>query len=636
MASLINIGITGVRAAQASLIATSHNISNVSTAGYSRQVTQQQANTPLYTGAGFLGQGVSVTTVQRQYSEFLQQQVLSAQSRASELDSYKTQIEQVDDLLADPDAGLSPALQGFFNGLSDVAANPTSSAARQSLISSAQSLTSRFQLLDGRLSEIRSGVDTQIQSSITNINAYSRQIADLNQRIILAQAGGTQQPANDLYDQRDKLIADLNKELQVSTITQSDGTLSVMVGNGQPLVVGNTSYQLAAVPDAYDQTRLTVGTVLANGNKVALPESMLTGGTLGGLLSFRSQTLDPAQNALGRVAIALGESFNAQHKLGQTLTGALGGNFFQPATGSALSSSNNSGSGSVTVGISDASQLTTSDYRLSYDGSNYLLTRMSDNTTWSGASMAALQAAVSPAQGFTLSMSGAPAAGDSFLIKPTRNGAHDIAVAITDTREVAAASPITTAATGTNTGSATIDAGSVTNLTNVPLGSAVTLTYNSGTNTFDATGGITLSGISYTAGQTIDLGGIEVTLRGSPANGDTFTIAANTGGNDDNRNALALGALQTANTMIGGTASYQGAYAVMVSDVGNKAREVEVTSSAAVALVDQATAAQQSVSGVNLDEEAANLIRFQQAYQASGKVLEIAGRLFDELLAIGR
>lgn len=635
MASLINIGITGVRAAQASLVTTSHNISNVSTPGYSRQMTLQQANTPLYTGAGFLGQGVSVTTVQRQYSAFLEQQVLSAQSRSSELDTYQAQIQQLDDLLADPDAGLSPALQSFFTGVSQVAANPTSVPARQSMISSAQALDSRFDLLDSRLSEIRSGVDAQIKTSITNINAYATQIADLNQRIIIAQAGGTQQPANDLYDQRDKLIGDLNKELKVSTITQSDGTLSVMVGNGQPLVVGNTSYKLAAVPDVNDQTRFTVGTVLGNGNTVALPESMLSGGNLGGLLSFRSETLDPAQNALGRVAIALGETFNAQHKLGQDLNGALGKNFFQPATGTVLPSVKNTGTGSLSIAITSASQLTTSDYRLGYDGTNYSLTRLSDNTTWSGASMAALQAAVSPAQGFTLSMSGAPAAGDNYLVQPTRNGAHNFAVAINDSREVAAASPITTAATTANTGTGAIDVGVVTSLANIPLGSPVTLTYNSGTNTFDATGGITLSGISYTAGQAIDLGGIKVTLSGTPANGDTFTVAANTGGVNDNRNALALGGLQTANTMVGGTTSYQGAYASMVSDVGNKAREVDVTSAAAQTLVDQTTAAQQAMSGVNLDEEAANLIRFQQAYQASGKVLEIAGKLFDELLAMG-
>lgn len=637
--SVFNIGVSGLAAAQAGLLTTGHNISNASTPGFNRQQIVQSTNTPQFTGAGYFGQGTNVTTVQRVYNQFLASQTLSAQTRLSELNAYADQIRQVDGLLADPSAGLSTALNDFFRGVHEVAANPASIPARQSMLSMAQALVGRFQSVDGRLNEIRDGVDTQLASTVADINSYTTQIAALNQRIILAQAAGPGQPANDLLDQRDQLIAQLNQQVRVTTLTESDGSLSVFVGNGQAVVVGAQSYGLATMQSGEDASRMTVGITLASGGTAALPEAMLTGGTLGGLLAFRRESLDTAQNALGRIALGLAETFNAQHRLGQDLTGALGGNFFTAPAPQVITPNNppNGGTAAIGVAVASAANLTTSDYRLTANGGgNYTLVRLSDNTTVFSAT--ALPQTV---DGLTISLaSGAANAGDSFLIQPTRAAAHDIAVALTDARSIAAAAPIRTAASNGNSGTGAISAGSVNAPppVNANLTQTVTITFNNPPTTFDVVGTGTgnPAGVAYTAGGSISYNGWTVEIGGTPAAGDVFTISANSAGVADNRNALLLAGLQTGKTLAGGTASYQSAYAQIVSDVGNKTREIQVTATAQESVVKQAEEAQQSLSGVNLDEEAANLLRYQQAYQASGKMIEIADKLFNTLLELGR
>ncbi|GMU48917.1 MAG: hypothetical protein AMXMBFR31_11430 [Candidatus Desulfobacillus denitrificans] len=637
--SVFNIGVSGLAAAQAGLLTTGHNISNASTPGFNRQQIVQSTNTPQFTGAGYFGQGTNVTTVQRVYNQFLASQTLSAQTRLSELNAYADQIRQVDGLLADPSAGLSTALNDFFRGVHEVAANPASIPARQSMLSMAQALVGRFQSVDGRLNEIRDGVDTQLASTVADINSYTTQIAALNQRIVLAQAAGPGQPANDLLDQRDQLIVQLNQQVRVTTLTESDGSLSVFVGNGQAVVVGAQSYGLATMQSGEDASRMTVGITLASGGTAALPEAMLTGGTLGGLLAFRRESLDTAQNALGRIALGLAETFNAQHRLGQDLTGALGGNFFTAPAPQVITPNNppNGGTAAIGVAVASAANLTTSDYRLTANGGgNYTLVRLSDNTTVFSAT--ALPQTV---DGLTISLaSGAANAGDSFLIQPTRAAAHDIAVALTDARSIAAAAPIRTAASNGNTGTGAIGAGSVNAPppVNANLTQTVTITFNNPPTTFDVAGTGTgnPANVVFTAGGSISYNGWTVQIGGTPAAGDVFTISANSAGVSDNRNALLLAGLQTGKTLAGGTASYQSAYAQIVSDVGNKTREIQVTATAQESVVKQAEDAQQSLSGVNLDEEAANLLRYQQAYQASGKMIEIADKLFNTLLELGR
>ena len=349
--SVFSVGISGLNAAQAGMLTTSHNIANASTAGYNRQEIVQGTNTATFTGVGFVGQGTHVQTVRRIYDQFLGRQVLSAEAGAAEMGTYQAQISQIDNLLADSSSGLSPALAAFFKGVQDVAANPASIPGRQSMLSAAQALTARFQAIDRRLTEIRDDTNQQIAGQVAQINTYSSQLADINQRIILAQARGADQPPNDLLDQRDQMLKDLNTLVRVSTVVQGDGSFNVFIGNGQPLVVGNQSYQLKAVQAPDDPERTNVAIVGVGGTALTMPESQITGGSLGGLLNFRSQTLDDVQNALGRVALTLAQNFNDQHRLGQDLTGALGQNFFSTSVPTVRPSSLNTGTGMPTANM---------------------------------------------------------------------------------------------------------------------------------------------------------------------------------------------------------------------------------------------------------------------------------------------
>ncbi|MBL8490268.1 MAG: flagellar hook-associated protein FlgK, partial [Rhodocyclaceae bacterium] len=504
----------------------------------------------------------------------------------------------------------------------------------------AQSLVARFQAIDNRLNEIREGTNAQVSGEVSAINTLVSQIAETNQRIILAQAAGSSQPANDLLDQRDQLIADLNKEIKVQTVSDPDGTVSVFIGNGQPVVVGTLAYTLQAIAAPEDSEKITVALEAPGGSSVYLQESLLTGGTLGGLIKFRNESLDSVQNGLGRIALALGQTFNDQHQLGQDLTGALGTAFFDLGGPTLKPNALNTGGGVPGVTITDVTQLTSSDYRLSFDGANYIVTRLADNTVVSTTASLAPPVVV---DGMTITAgTWAPAANDSIMVLPTRTGAHDLGVAITDARNVAAAAPVRSAANVANTGTGKVSAGSVdappppgANLRNT-----VTITFDTPPGTFDvfdATLGVALAtNVAYTPGADIGYNGWTMQISGSPAAGDVFTMSSNLNGVSDNRNAVALGALQTAKIIAGSTASYTTAYAQIVSQVGTKTAEVDTIGKSQQALADQTESARQSVSGVNLDEEAANMLRYQQAYQAAAKMIDIAGTLFDEILALGR
>jgi flagellar hook-associated protein 1 FlgK len=827
--SILGTGLSGLSAAQTGLLTTGHNISNASTPGYSRQQAIQVSNLPQPTGSGFIGQGVQVTTVRRIYSQYLVSQTLQAQTQSSQLDSYYTQIKQIDNILGDPNSGLSPALQDFFRGVQDVAASPASVPSRQALLSNAQSLTARLQGLNQRFTEIRDGVNRQITESVNEINSLAQQIASLNHNIILAQGAAGGQPPNDLLDQRDALLTQLNGITNTAVVREGEGGLNIFIGNGQALVVGAQTLTLKAVVSPEDPRKTVVGYV-SGGSTVLIQESNLQGGALGGYLAFRG-TLDSAQNALGRIAISLGQTFNDQHRLGQDLNGALGGNFFTVPVPKVISVAGNNPASSIAASISDVGALTTSDYQLGFDGTTYTLTRLSDNTS---VSTSVVPSGAAPLALDGLSITAATInAGERFMIQPTRNGAQDIAVAINDTAKIAAAAPIRTAATLSNASAARISAGSVnsfndkvvitftsptafdvvdgttgavlaknmtyaaggnisfngwttqiagapaaadtftvdrtltattsstatigvatlnspspvdTFLTNgikvvfdsaiafhiegatnnvtgassiaagatfapaLPLatganpgvvvtngtatigtggagayastgakvtisggtvnvaagiatisGATVTVEGGSyyGSTTFkgvditinNATGAISIpaaaaattastfhgrpaTGIAYDSAipNLVSVNGWTAELTGTPGAGDVFTIGPNNSGIADNRNALLLGGLQARNTLAGGTATYQSAYGQLVSQIGNKTRELEVTSKAQANLVAQTEQAQQSLSGVNLDEEAANLLRYQQAYQASGKVMQIAASLFETLL----
>lgn len=635
--SILGLSVSGLNAARANLQTTTHNISNVNTPGYNRQEVIQNTNISLSSDAGFIGGGVRVSTVQRIYSEFLVTQAQQAQSKSSQLDTHSAQISQLNNMVADSSAGLSPALQNFFSSVQDVATNPASVPSRQALLNNSEALVTRFQMMDQRLSDSRAGVNKQITSTVGEINTLAQAIADLNQSISLAegQAGG--QPANDLLDQRDALTMELSKLTNTSVVQQSNGAHNIFIGNGQPLVVGAETFKLKAVASPQDPQTLTVGFVSGN-NTILIPENQLQdGGSLGGFLAFRNETLDSAQNALGRIAIGLAQTFNDQHRLGQDLNGDLGGDYFTVPTPTVISAEGNDATSTITAAISDVGALTTSDYKFDFDGTNYTLTRLSDNNS---VSTTVLPSNAAPLTVDGISITNANInANEHFIIQPTRDGANEIALAINNTAKIAAAAPIRTEASITNTGSGTISAGSV----NPPpidanLQQPVTITFHTPFDSqFDVTGtgaGLPANNQVFTAGEDISFNGFTVQIDGNPAAGDTFTIGPNTNANSDNRNALLLGELQTQNILADGTASYQSTYGQLVSQIGSKTRELQVTSEAQANLLAQTNQSLQSLSGVNLDEEAANLIRFQQAFQASSKVIEISSSLFDSLLRI--
>ena len=628
--AIFGIGVSALAAAQAGLLTTQHNIANANTTGYHRQEVRQGTATPQFNGGGYFGQGVKVETVARIYSQYLDHQVQSAQAQASQHGAELAQLNQINNLLADPDAGLSTALQAFYAAAQDAATQPASQPSRQALLGAAESLAARFGALGGRLSELREATNAQVRASVAGINGTATQLADLNRQITLAESAG--QPPNDLYDQRDQLLTDLNQQVRATTVRQADGSLNVFIGNGQPLVVGQQAYALEAKPSAADPGTLDIY-YRAGETSLPLAAQSLTGGELGGLLNFRTQGLDAAQNALGRVALGLAAAFNAQHRLGQDLTGVAGGDFFAPlAPGAAVANAHNTGNAQLGLALGDAAQLTASDYQLAFDGANYTLTRLSDQTQTVFASLP------QSVDGLDLSLnSGTPAAGDRFLLRPTRDAAGQFGMAITDPARFAAAAPVRAAAGAANLGTGKVSAGTVS-AQDPNLLAPVSITFNNPPTTFNVAGTGTgnPSNVAYTPGAALDYNGWTVEISGAPAAGDTFTVAANAGGTADNRNALALAALQTQHTLAGGTTTFQGAYSQLVAQVGNRTREVETAARAQEGLLAQATQARESVSGVNLDEEAARLLRYQQAYQAAAQAIATASDVFQTLLGLGR
>ena len=653
--SLLAIGKTGLYAAQAALATTGHNIANANVAGFSRQTVVQATSAALDTGVGFLGTGTEIAQIKRYSDNFLNTQVRSAQASTSGLESYYSQIKQIDNLLADTTSGLSPAMQGFFKGVQDMAANRASVPSRQAMLSSAETLATRLQDLDSRLGEIRSGVNGEIEASVTAINTYGAQIAKLNEQISNFASSATR-PPNDLLDQRDQVVLELNKFVKASVTPGDNGSLTISIGNGQPLVVGNDSFQLAAMVSPTDLTRLEVGYQV--GTKVAvLPDGALSGGKLGGVLEFRTETLDKAQSALGKIAIGMAFEFNAQHQLGLDQNGNPGQPFFNVAPAFVGASINNAKgtnanpAAELTAKVTDPGKLKDSDYEVTFNGTSYKVVRQSDNAEVGTVTPAADGTATFEVDGVEFNFKNNARNKDTFLVRPTIDGAANFNVLANDVSQIAAAAPILTSMPLTNTGTAKISEGKVSkDFLTAPAALPVTLAFDetSGNLTGFPAGMVTVvnskgessqvnaNNVKFDNGSTYSFGGVSVTMTGKPGNGDKFTIATNSSGVGDTRNIAALGELQTKNIFNNGTATLTSSYAQMVSQVGNKTREVQVNAQAGNALLAQATGAQADVSGVNLDEEAANLIKYQQAYQASSKVMQIAGTIFDTLLSISR
>ncbi len=649
MADLLGIGTSGLLSFQRALTTTSHNISNVNTDGYSRQRVELATRLPQRTGAGFFGQGVGVVNVTRNFDQFKIDQVRNYTATNSRHEIFHDLSSQIDNLLADPDAGLAPAMEEFFNAVQGVADNPSSQAARQVMMSDAESLVERFHYLDQRLTDLNEQANQRLTSVVDEINAMAKAIAELNVSIARETGAANGKPPNDLLDQRDLIINQLSEKVKVTTLPQDDGQLNVFIGTGQSLVLGGTSTELALRPSEFVPTRLEI--VIDDGRQGVNVTNLLTGGELSGVVDFVQNILEPSRKDLGRVAMSVAESFNAQHRLGLDLEGLPGADFFAVPGAQVLSPGGNIASGQPTVTISDINQLTTDDYMVEQENGNWTITNLTSNRT------TLLGAGPGPytIDGIDIDLSSVSGAanGDAFMIRPTFMAANDIAMKLNDPTRIAAAGPLiggerTTAPL--NSGTASIENVYITDPSVYPLGGDITFTYDEVAREFTLSGAVTGT-IPYDPAihdgmeQSIAIGAGEIrfTIRGLPqspptaAVADQFTISNNTDATTDNRNALLLGGLQIDKTMLGGTATFQDVYGQMVADVGARTHQAEISLRASETLKEQAIAAHQSVSGVNLDEEAANLIRFQQAYQATAKIISTADTLFQTLLnAVGR
>ena len=656
--NLLAIGKTGLYAAQAALSTTGHNITNANVAGYSRQVVVQAASAALNTSAGFMGTGTEIAQIKRYSDEFLNTQVRSAQASTSGLESYWSQIKQIDNLLADTTSGLSPAMQDFFKGVQDMAANRASVPSRQAMLSSAESLAGRLNAMDARMGELREGVNSDIESSVTAVNTYARQIAKLNEQIGVY-SSSDQRPPNDLLDQRDQIVLELNKIVKANVRPGDGNSLTVSIGNGQPLVLGQESFQLAAVRSPTDLTRLEVGYQV--GNKVAvLPDGALSGGKLGGVLDFRNNSLDKAQSQLGKIALGMAFEFNRQHELGLDQNGAPGKAFFNEAPAYVGKSINNakgtvdSPAAEITAKVTDPSKLADKDYEITFNEGKYSVVSLPGRQGVTTVTPGADGNATLQLGGVEFTFSGNARQGDTFLVRPTINGAADFKVLANDVSQIAAASPVLTNMPLGNTGTGKISEAKVDRDFTAATPLPIAFTFNKAAGETTGTLTVTPAGlpvyevtdkgvkelidgdIAFKDGATYSVGGVLVTLTGAPGNGDKFEILNNNSGVGDTRNIAALGELQTKNIFNGGSATLQSSYAQMVSEVGNKTREVQINAQAGYTQLEQAQSAAANVSGVNLDEEATNLIKYQQAYQASSKVMQIASTIFDTLLSISR
>jgi flagellar hook-associated protein 1 len=659
--NLLTIGLSGLQAAQWGLTTTGENISNASTPGYSMETPVYSEVAGTYTGSGYLPMGVSTDTVTRAYSQYLTTELNNAQSSSSSLTAYNTMITELNNLVGSPTKGIASAISGYFTGLQNVANNASNISTRQTAISDAQTLANQINAAGQQYDQLRSSVNTQLSDAVTQINTYTAQIASLNTQITQASSQG--QPPNQLLDERDQAVSNLSQLIGVSVV-QDNGSYSLFMSSGQPLVLAGNSFNLGTATSTGDPSELSVQYLGQAGAKPAptpqnLSDTSVSGGTLGGLLQFRSQTLDPAEAQLGAIATSFAAQVNAQNELGLTLNGTAGGALFTVGAPTVYANSRNTGTATLGVSFADPTQPTTSDYTLSYDGSNYTLT---DNET--GSIVGSAANLTNPIGGLQFSVaSGTMKAGDSFSIEPTRGALDGFALTTTSASAIAAAAPVLASASTSNTGSMTVTQGTVsagysaptsastisytagTGLTGFPVGSVVTVAGTPATS-YTISSATTAVPYSPATGATLTItnptnaasagvmNNVTVTISGTPADGDSFTIGPNTGASNDGRNAQLLSNLTSAQVLNGGTATLTGAYASYVNTIGNQTTQIQTSASAQSTLVAQITSAQQSVSGVNINEEAANLLQYQQLYQANSKVIQTANTLFQTLLGI--
>lgn len=666
--NLLRIGTSAVLANSTLLSTTSNNIANVNTQGYSRQRTEFEPQ--------ILGLGVGKGTTERLVSEFTSAQLRRDTSALAFANQYTAEANRIDGLFSNPANSISTAINDLFQKLQTANNDPSAISTRQLIISSSESLIDRFSTLSNLVLDQAGYVNQQLDLDLTQTNALIKNVSELNRSILAYGHGENNQPPLDLLDRRDEALRQLSEKLDIKVLDSADGEKLVFMATGQSLVVENGEFSILSLNGNPDpnvrNVQLSLNSKPSVIRNLGIEE---LGGQLGGLLKFRDDLLIPTQMQLGQLALAMSDSLNSQNKLGMNANGELGGNLFVLPQSSGLAFTGNTGTGSVAVNIDagKASQLPPNDFLLTFTAPNTLTLEATDTSgnvvpgsaiTVPGvvfpATLDADTLGLTDFYGLSLTVNGPMNNGDRFALKPLSSAARNIGLATNRPEDIALASPVRSLVAQDNLGNAQVDKLIVTNtdpassafVAPSSINGAPFTVVHIGGNQFevrDNTNALLGTTPALPNGQfnnimtEAGLGnyGFDFNITGIPQTGDSFTVEYNTGGFNDNRNGLELAKLQTAETMrryavatpnADNSVSFNEAYGTMVSFVGDKTSQARNSQAAAEALYSQTLQLKESLSGVSLDEEAANLVRFQQSYAAASKIISTSQTIFDTLL----
>lgn len=625
MSNLLATGSSALIAFQRALSTVGHNVANINTPGYSRQRVEFEARDATYFGYGYQGNGVQIVDVRRMADSLATSRLLDSGGELARLQQLSTLSSRLDQLFSEKATGISAPWSSFFDSVNALSSNAAGSADRESVLAQANALVTRFRQIDQHLDGLDIEVNAGLTAATDEVNRLAKEIAQLN-----GQIGGSSSPSGDLLDRCDQLISELVAFTGGNAATQDGGLVNVFGAGGQPLVVGATASTLVTVPDPYRPERLQVA-LETNGQRVTLDKRAL-GGQISGLVEFRTTVLDPAMAELGRIATSLAQTFNEGHRAGMDQYGQMGADFFTLPAPRLSSNANNTGNASLTTSVGSVAGLNAQNVLLRFDGAAWVATHPDTGASipMTGTGTAADPLVVNGIE--VVLASGTPAANDRFLLQPTAGAAGNLGVAITDPGRIAAATPVKATTDLANTGSGKLSGLKVTDAANAGLLAPADIEFIDATQyTINGTGPF-----AYTPGQTIAYNGWSVVLDGAPAAGDTFSVGPTGANSSDNGNAKLLSNLDDARVLNGGTLTLNGAIGGLTTQVGSAARQADYSAQAQQVIHHQAQAARDAVSGVNLDEEAADLMRLQQAYQAASQIIATADTLFQSLLAATR
>lgn len=335
------IGMQALDATQAALDATSNNISNANTAGYTREVPQFSENAENVSGTTVTGGGVNLDSIQSVRDELLNLQIQQQTSAQTSADTQSSSLQQIQTMFASSGEDLGSMFSAFASSLTQLSASPGSPAVQQSVLSAGQNLAQSFNSTAAGLTSAQTAADQQVSDNVGQINSLTSQIAQLNSQLSNAPSGSN---GGTIEDQRDQLVQQLSGLTGISVSSSSDGEV-ITTGNGTPLVMGSTSYALQTGTGSNGLQEVQD----SNGHDIT---GSITGGSLGGALEIRNKTIPGFLSTLNTLATQFATAFNAAQAQGYNASGAVGGAFFTvPATGAAAG---------MSVALTDPSQIAVS------------------------------------------------------------------------------------------------------------------------------------------------------------------------------------------------------------------------------------------------------------------------------------